>query len=163
MHQKKTYATGLIIGRFQPFHRGHLFLFQEALKHAENIIVGIGSINVDDDTNPFSQTQIEQMIQHVVDSEGWNNRIQQIFGIPDVYDDRKWLQSIVKKAQLFDVVISHNVWVMRIFREADISVLAIPFYKRDKYEGVKIRDLLNAGDEWEERVPESIIPIVRNK
>jgi len=36
-------TTALIIGRFQPFHLGHLLLIKEAAKEADIIVIGIGS------------------------------------------------------------------------------------------------------------------------
>ncbi|MEK7177332.1 MAG: adenylyltransferase/cytidyltransferase family protein [Patescibacteria group bacterium] len=43
----------LIVGRFQPFHKGHLFLIKKALEKADKIIVGIGSSNITDVNNPI--------------------------------------------------------------------------------------------------------------
>ena len=156
------YKTGLIIGRFQPFHHGHLFLFREAFKQVENVIIGIGSVNVSNDKNPFPQIKIEQMIQKVIQIEGWEKKVLQMFGIPDVNDDEKWLGSIKSQATPFDVVISHNDWVTRIFREAKIPVIEVPFYKRDLYEGIKIRDLMKSGKAWKDRVPECIFEVLKD-
>ena len=45
--------TALIVGRFQPFHKGHLFLIKKALEKANKIIIGIGSANIIDENNPI--------------------------------------------------------------------------------------------------------------
>ena len=37
------YKRGLIIGRFQPFHNGHLKLIQQVLEECEELIIVIGS------------------------------------------------------------------------------------------------------------------------
>jgi len=47
--------TGLIIGRFQPFHNGHLYAIKNALKKVDELVIAIGSsqyVNTED--NPFS-------------------------------------------------------------------------------------------------------------
>lgn len=46
---------GLYIGRFQPFHRGHLSVVREALKHCDKLVIAIGSAQEDrTKKNPFS-------------------------------------------------------------------------------------------------------------
>lgn len=147
------YKIGLIIGRFQPFHNGHLYLLKEALKYADNIIIGIGSVNIRDESNPFSQNQIEKMLQSVLENENWTDRVIQIFGIPDFHDDMKWRQYILQHSERFDVVMGHNDWVARIFKKVQIPVIEIPFYKRELYEGIKIRKRMNDKIHWQDRVP----------
>jgi len=147
------YKTGLIIGRFQPFHRGHLYLFQEAFKQIEKAIIGIGSINVHDENNPFTQHQVEDMINKVLIDKKWNNRVTQIVGIPDIHDDQKWLDFINKNCLSFDVVISNNDWVTNIFKKIDMPIIEIPLYKRELYEGWRIRKLMREEGEWKSRVP----------
>ena len=43
----------LIVGRFQPFHKGHLFLIKKALTLADKVVIGIGSANIIDVNNPI--------------------------------------------------------------------------------------------------------------
>jgi len=47
-------TTGLIIGRFQPFHKGHLHAIEHALKEVDELIIAVGSsqyVNTED--NPW--------------------------------------------------------------------------------------------------------------
>lgn len=37
------HKIGLLCGRFQPVHRGHIELIREALKHCDHLIIAIGS------------------------------------------------------------------------------------------------------------------------
>lgn len=147
------YKIALIIGRFQPFHKGHLFMFGEAFGQVEKAIIGIGSVNVHDDDNPFTQSQVERMIDAVISSEGWKGKIVQRIGIPDFNNDEKWLEFIKKNCKPFEVVVSNNDWVTGIFKKAKIPVIELPFYKREIYEGKKIRGLMRSGGEWKSRVP----------
>ena len=43
------YKVGFVLGRFQPFHRGHQYLIEKALEQCESVIVGVGSVNVEDE------------------------------------------------------------------------------------------------------------------
>ena len=148
------YTTGLIIGRFQPFHKGHLFIVHEALKQVENLIIGIGSTHTQDkENNPFSVEQVRTSIQKVAKKEGWHDRMVQIFDVPDIPRDDEWLQDVLDRAKEFDVVISNNDWVTGIFRKAGYDVIELPFYKREIYEGKKIRELMRSGGDRKRRVP----------
>ena len=54
---------GLLIGRFQPFHLGHLDAILFGLSRAENLFIGIGSSNrYNEKKNPFSAEERREMI-----------------------------------------------------------------------------------------------------
>lgn len=61
---KKHFA--LLIGRFQPLHIGHVKMIVEALKHSDNIIIGIGSAQeANTYKNPLSYEYRKHLIKKV--------------------------------------------------------------------------------------------------
>ncbi|MEI6532894.1 MAG: adenylyltransferase/cytidyltransferase family protein [Candidatus Roizmanbacteria bacterium] len=151
------YTKALIIGRFQPFHNGHLFLIKNALKHADKISIGIGSANIVNENNPFSYDLRREMIQRISSHMKWDGQIDTIFPSNDVPDDNIWLQETLNLASNFDVVISNNNWVTDIFSKNNYTVLETGLFQREELEGKLIRDLMNKKDEsWKIRVPSSI-------
>jgi nicotinamide-nucleotide adenylyltransferase len=55
--------NGLLIGRFQPFHLGHLEALQFALSKVDKLWVGLGSSNKSiEKNNPFTAEQRKEMI-----------------------------------------------------------------------------------------------------
>ena len=55
--------NGLLIGRFQPFHLGHLDAVLFALSRVENLWIGIGSSNKrNEKKNPFTADERIEMI-----------------------------------------------------------------------------------------------------
>jgi cytidyltransferase-like protein len=51
----KKYKVALFIGRFQPFHKGHLYSLEKCLEIAESVIVGVGSSqDSGTENNPWS-------------------------------------------------------------------------------------------------------------
>ena len=55
--------NGLLIGRFQPFHSGHLDAVLFALSRVENLWIGIGSSNKHNEKrNPFTADERREMI-----------------------------------------------------------------------------------------------------
>ena len=85
--------NGLLVGRFQPFHLGHVFAIQNALKLCEKLWLCIGSTNVELSLrNPFSVLERREMIDSSIDSELLEKI--KIYEIPDVDDHKKWLQHL---------------------------------------------------------------------
>ncbi len=51
----------MFIGRWQPLHKGHLWLINERLKEGKNICLAIRDVDTDD-KNPWTAKEIEKMI-----------------------------------------------------------------------------------------------------
>lgn len=61
---KKPYDIAVFIGRFQPFHNGHLKVLKKAFEVADRVLVLVGSSNRARDTrNPFTFTERLDMIR----------------------------------------------------------------------------------------------------
>ncbi len=136
----KKYKVGLIIGRFQPLHEGHIYLIKEGLKIAGKIVICIGSANVSDFDNPFSVGEREVTLKQKLAEKKLGQHIAQIVQLDDDPSDEVWLKNIIKQTGPIDVVIGNNERVKRILENAEYKVQEIPFYKRHIYEGKKIRE-----------------------
>lgn len=151
--EKKKYEVGLLIGRFQPFHNGHLYLIKESLKQVEKLVIGIGSSNIRDSDNPFDFETRKKMIETVFEKESLEEKLLKVVPIPDVHDDDEWLKIVLEEAGKFDVNIGQNEWTNGILEKAGYKILRLPFYKRYIFEGKKIRSLMQKRREWKDRVP----------
>tara|TARA_Y100000768_G_scaffold384357_1_gene368233 strand:+ start:599 stop:1534 length:936 start_codon:yes stop_codon:yes gene_type:complete len=54
--------TALIIGRWQPWHKGHRELFKKALEKAERVAIGVRHTFATDKKNPFSFDEVKKFI-----------------------------------------------------------------------------------------------------
>ena len=98
---------GLLIGRFQPFHLGHLRALQFALSRVDNLWVGLGSSNkVADSNNPFSADERRQMILSSIDSS-MTERIS-LYPIPDLDNHIKWIEMINDIVPRFETIFSND-------------------------------------------------------
>lgn len=149
----QKYRVGLVMGRFQTFHKGHLHLVTEALKHADELKMVIGSANAKDGKNPISLLGRRKIIRDVLREAGLSSKIVKIVGVPDIPSDEDWLKEVRKRTGHFDVWVGNNDWVKGIFEEAGIPVVEIDFHNRTQYEGTNIRRLIETGGEWEHLVP----------
>lgn len=154
---EKHYKTGLVIGRFQPFHNGHLYLIKEALKTCDKLIIGIGSSNVINDDNPWPIAKRKEILGKVIEEEGLKDKILKIVEIPDDPSDEVWYKIVLKNVGEFDVWIGNNEWNEEIFKQHNIPVLIMPFWERYLHEGTKIRKLIKENGDWKNRLPSYII------
>lgn len=63
---KKTSTTdkqySMFVGRWQPLHKGHQWLFQQALDEGKNVLICIRDVQPDD-KNPYSAAEVKNMIE----------------------------------------------------------------------------------------------------
>ena len=144
--------NGLLIGRFQPFHLGHLDALRFALSKVDKLYVGLGSSNKPLlRNNPFSAEERKKMILSSVDDSN-RNQIE-IFFIPDFEDHQKWVEHIDTIIPKFDIVFTNDEMTKYLYSKRGTKVLTIPFTRRDVLSGTNIRDLIFSDQSWEEYVP----------
>jgi len=145
--------NGLLIGRFQPFHLGHLDALQFALSKVDKLWVGLGSSNLPPQKdNPFSAEQREEMILSSID-EVMKEKIS-IYFIPDLDNHIKWIEKIDIIVPKFDIIFSNDELTNHLYSKRNIQVMTIPFLKRDKLSGTHIRDLIISDQKWNDLVPD---------
>jgi nicotinamide-nucleotide adenylyltransferase len=155
------FAVGLVIGRFQPFHKGHLFMIREALKIADTLVIALGSSNISNESNPFTFEQRKAMFDEILKHEHLKDKIRRIVPSPDFASDKQWANELIKNAGHFDLVISNNDWTCDVMQEAGYKIERIPFFEREKYQATFVRDLMKTGGDWQERVPGYIIDFLK--
>lgn len=145
--------NGLLIGRFQPFHLGHLAALHFALSKVDKLWIGLGSSNKPlQKNNPFSAEERKEMILSSID-ESMKQRIQ-IYFIPDLENHIKWIELIDTLVPKFDIVFTNDELTRHLYSKRGVQVLPIPFVKRDILSGTNIRDMIISDQTWEDFVPE---------
>lgn len=154
--------TALFVGRFQPFHLGHLSVVKQIENDpdVEKILICVGSSQeANTPINPFSYSERAQMITDTL-----RNKIKKpfaVFGIPDVYNDEKWQKLMdIFAPEKFSIVYTGNDWVKRILEKENVQI------RRPDYEhltcGTEVRELMKSGEEWQDLVPEEVISLIKN-
>ncbi len=88
-----TTDIAVLIGRFQPFHNGHLGLLQTALATAQQVVVVLGSsMRARNSKNPFTWQERASMIRATLPEE-LAARLSFI-PIRDYYDDARWAKAV---------------------------------------------------------------------
>jgi|TARA_B100000959_G_scaffold211976_1_gene222872 nicotinamide-nucleotide adenylyltransferase len=153
--------NGLLIGRFQPFHLGHLEALQFALSIVDKLWVGLGSSNKSiEKNNPFSAEERKEMILSSID-DSMKNKIT-IYFIPDVDNHVKWIEKIDTIVPKFDIVFSNDPLTDHLYSKRTVQVISIPFLKRDQLSGTRIRNLIKSDQKWDDLIPNGTKILLEN-
>ncbi len=151
---------GLIIGRFQPFHRGHLEVIRSIASELDHIIICIGSAQQSHTVNnPFTAGERYQMISETLRDESIPYYL---VPIEDLNRYNVWVAHVVSMVPPFGRVYSNNPLTRRLFSEAGYEVRSAPLFNRYMYSGTEVRRRMVSGDEWESLVPEPVVRVVKD-
>ena len=149
---------GLILGRFQPLHMGHLSLFESVIEKKEEIIVCIGSSDKKrTKENPYNALERTKMIESVLSRYRCEY---EIFEIPDINNNELYVKHLEKIVPKFHSVYSGNYLVKELFEIAGYPVFVPELINREAWQGVSIRQAMKDGDDWEMNVPPSVAKII---
>ncbi len=148
-------SIGLIIGRFQPFHLGHLSAVKQALKQADKLYIAIGSAQYSGrPKNPFTAKERRQMIELALESENIAKDCD-IFEVPDIHDDEKWISHLKSIVPDFDIVfVGNNGLVQELFEKNGIPTMPVTHEK--DISGTEVRKLMTDNKAWQKMLSPAV-------
>ncbi|MCJ2531544.1 MAG: nicotinamide-nucleotide adenylyltransferase [Candidatus Thermoplasmatota archaeon] len=150
----------LFVGRFQPFHLGHLHMVKSLLREFDEVVLILGSSQASHTSkNPFSLKERTRMIRESLQAEGVE--AVRIVPLGDVGDHAAWLRELLTLAPAFGAVATHDNVTRHIFERAGYRVLDPPLLDRDVLSGTEVRERIRAGQDWERLVPDAVRSIIR--
>ena len=130
-----------VIGRFQPFHNGHLLLVRQILKESNEVLVVIGSAQLNYTfENPFTVGERILMIRAALIEGGVDLSKIIIIPIVDEEDNAVWFPKLVSMLPPFEVLYSGNKLVVTL--------------------ASYIRYKMVRGDKWAHLVSKSVFDII---
>ena len=154
---------GLMLGRFQPFHNGHLSLTKQILTECDELLIIIGSAQFNFiDKDPFTAGERLLMIfQALKEAE---TDLSRCYVIPLANDENnaRWHAYLRSMVPPFDVLYSGNEFVKYLVTSQDssISVRSPIFSKKEEYNGTNIRHLMQVGKPWRHLVPPAVAKVI---
>ncbi|MBS7620714.1 nicotinamide-nucleotide adenylyltransferase [Candidatus Bathyarchaeota archaeon] len=153
---------GLFVGRFQPFHNGHLSVVKDILKEVDELVIVVGSAQYSHRIdNPFTAGERLVMIRKALEDAEIDLSRVWIVPVPDVHIHMVWVSAVEGYTPCFDVVYSNEPLTRRLFIEAGYEVKPIRFRKRDVYSATEIRERMLKDGNWEELVPKSVAQFIK--
>ena len=152
---------GLYVGRFQPFHLGHLEAIQDVLKEIEELVIVIGSAQYSHNIhNPFTAGERLVMIRQALQEADVDSSRLWIVPVPDVHLHMLWVSALEGYTPKFNVVYSNEPLTRRLFMEAGYTVKSIRFFQRKVYTSTLVREKMLAGESWTKLVPKSVADFI---
>ena len=149
----------LSIGRFQPFHNGHLEVIKEILDEHDSIVICIGSAQDSHSLdNPFTAGERYLMISNTLDAHNMHNYY--IVPIIDMNRYAIWVAHVESLIPPVDIVYTHNPLTRRLFTEKGYEVTAPMVYNRESYSGREIRRRIINNESWHDLVPNEVVKVI---
>jgi len=155
-------TRALFVGRFQPFHYGHLHAVQTILKECDELVLVVGSAQMSHEPdNPFTAGERLEMIRAALDAADVPSDRYLIIPIPDAPAHRVWVSAVESQTPRFDTVYSNQSLTRRLLIEAGYEVRRIEMFERGKYEATEIRRRILEAEDWSDLVPSEVYRIVQ--
>jgi len=154
--------VGLLVGRFQPFHLGHLEAVKYALRRVDYLYIVVGSAQRSHERdNPFTAAERIAMIKGALDGSSVNPSKWMAIPIADADSHSLWVSTVESMVPKFDVVFTNDALTFLLFKEEGIDVKAVPYLDRSKYSATNVRDRILERKDWESLVPMQVAKLVK--
>lgn len=154
---------GLFVGRFNPFHKGHLKAVQHILEQEDEIIIAIGSTQQSHTiSDPFTAGERLLMIRAAMkEAEVPPDRVY-IVTIPDIHRNSVWVSHLRSYCPPFMRVYTNNSLTRRLFVEAGMEVRSTGPFNRVDFKGAQIREFMAEGTKWRHMVPKAVLDVIES-
>jgi len=154
--------TGLYVGRFQPFHLGHLEAVRYVLAQVSEVVIVVGSAQ-DSHTleNPFTAGERITMIRLALREAKIDSNRYTVLPLPDAEFHKVWVAHLLSQTPSFDEVFTNEPLTGRLLKEAGMRVEKIPMFNRASYTATEVRRRILEKEDWESLLPKSVAEYVR--
>lgn len=149
----------LFIGRFQPFHNGHLHVLGNLLKQYDQVVIVLGSAESERNwRNPFTAGERVELISAALNKEQRLHTL--LIPVRDINNHALWVSHVNDYVPSYEAIYSNNPVVNRLFRKAGVKICT-GYFKREVYEGNKIRNMIvKDNPEWKKLAPKSVVAFI---
>ena len=150
-------VRGLLVGRFQPFHLGHLGVVRaiRAERPDAPLLLGIGSAEQAYTwKDPFTAGERFDMAVRALEEAGL--RGVEVVPVADIQRHALWVSYLESLLPPFDRVYTNNPLTRYLFERAGYDVVRPRLIERRRFEGANVREHLAADRGWKELVPPAV-------
>jgi nicotinamide-nucleotide adenylyltransferase len=153
---------GLMMGRFQPFHLGHLDLVKQILDECDEVIIAITSSQFNYlEKDPFTAGERIEMIHNSLKESDVELSRCFIVAIENQFNIATWASYLKSVLPNFDKVYSGNDYVQMLLADSGINVVHPKFLDRLQYNATRIRLMIISDDNWQNFVPNAVVDFLK--
>ena len=154
-------TRGILIGRMQPVHNGHMQVIKKILEEVDEIIIGIGSAQLSHEAkDPFTAGERVVMISQALAEENIDPSKYYIIPMQDINFNAVWVSHVKMLTPPFSIVYSGNSLVKQLFTEEGFEVKQPPLYDRLHLSGTEVRRRILEDEDWQELVPKATADVI---
>ena len=156
-------SCGLMIGRFQPFHNGHLSLAHQILNECDELIIAVGSSQFNFTfSNPFTAGERIYFIHNSLVESKIDLRKVYVLPILNLENNAIWVQHLKSMLPKFDSIYSGNKFVQELLSHdtETFRIHAPVFQNKNECNGTNIRMNIVLNKEWRDLVPKAVYEII---
>lgn len=152
---------GLMMGRFQPFHLGHLDLVRQILDECDEVIIAITSSQFNYlEKDPFTAGERIEMIHDSLKDASFDlNRIF-VLSLENQFNVATWASYLKSALPYFDKVYSGNDYVSMLLSDSGVDVIKPAFLDRPQFNATKIRSMIVSDENWKALVPNAVYDLL---
>ena len=165
-------SLGMIHGRFQPFHNGHLEYLRGAAAESDEVFIGITNPDPNrvkeeptdplrhlPESNPFTYVERMLMVEAVAADEGIAAHV-----VPfPVNEPELWRVYVPERATQYIRLFSElGGTKLERLREAGYDVVILDEGTDKEISGSEVRELMRANGDWESLVPPGVARVIRS-
>ena len=148
----------MLIGRFQPLHKGHVEAIEFSLKNSDKLFIVIGSSEKSNQKrNPFSFEERKKMIELAINEKELQDNIS-IIPINDANNHTEWISSIKNTIGEYNLIFTNDELTEKLFKKDETRVINVPLLDRNILSATEVRKRLELDKEWKSLV----IPEIAN-
>ena len=146
-----------MMGRFQPFHLGHLDLVKQILGQCNEVIIAITSSQFNYlEKDPFTAGERIEMIHNSLKESSLDLNRCFVISIENQFNVATWASYLKSALPDFDKVYSGNDYVSMLLADSGIEVVKPQFLDRTQYNATKIRLMIISNENWKDSVPNAV-------
>lgn len=154
-------VRGILIGRMQPVHNGHIQIIKKILEEVDEIIIGIGSAQLSHEIkNPFTAGERVMMLTQALAENNIDPKRYYVIPMEDLNFNAIWTAHVKMMTPPFSKVYSGNPLVKQLFMESGYEIRTPPLYDRLHLSGTEIRKRMLKDENWKKLVPKSTVRII---
>ena len=154
-------VRGILIGRMQPVHNGHMEVIKQILNEVDEIIIGIGSAQASHELkDPFTAGERVVMMSQALAEKDIDPSRYYIIPMQDINFNAIWVSHVKMLTPPFSIVYSGNPLVKQLFSEEGFEVNQPPLYDRLHLSGTEVRRRMLENLNWEELVPKATAELI---